>query len=148
MAASRRFHILVVDDNPDLLASVRFALEAFGTYEVETATNGMEGLERAVARQPDCMVIDVKMPSIDGNQLIRVLRGDPATAQIPLIILSALVQEDDLLRGHLAGVDQYLTKPFDVEALVEAIDHAVQLTPEARQARLRALLEQTERAER
>jgi len=140
--AGSPFRVLVVDDNRELLDAVRFALHALGTYEVETATGGAQGLERAIAQRPDCIVIDVKMPHIDGNQLVRVLRGDPDTAQIPLIILSALVQEEDVLRGRMAGVDEYLTKPFNVEDLVAAIERAVRLTPEERLARLHALLEE------
>lgn len=141
----RQFRILVVDDNEDLLLSVKFALHALGNYAVDTANDGETGLERAVASpRPDCVVVDVKMPGLNGNQLVRILRGDPQTADIPLIILSALVQEEDILRGQIAGVDQYLTKPFDVEVLIAAIERAVRLTPAERAARLRALLDDFE----
>lgn len=141
----RQYRILVVDDNEDLLLSVKFALQAWGNYIVETALNGEDGLDRAAGLpRPDCVVVDVKMPGLNGNQLVRILRGDPQTADIPLIILSALVQEEDILRGQIAGVDQYLTKPFDVEALVAAIERAVRLTSTERAARLRVLLDDFE----
>lgn len=139
------FRILVVDDNEELLLSVKFALHALGNYIVETALNGEEGLERAVeSPRPDCIIVDVKMPGLNGNQLVRILRGDPLTADIPLIILSALVQEEDILRGQIAGVDQYLTKPFEVDALIAAIERAVHLTQADRLAQLRALLDDPE----
>ena len=135
------FLVLVVDDNPELLRSVRFALEALGNYKVETALDGVEGLQRAVDMRPNCIIIDVKMPGINGNQLVTVLRGDPDTADIPLIILSALVQDDDILRGHIAGVDQYLSKPFIVTDLIAAIERVTQMTPQDRAARLQRLLD-------
>ncbi len=141
MNTKSRFRVLVVDDNPELLESVRFALESLGNYEVETALDGVDGLQRAIDLHPDCAIIDVKMPGINGNQLVTVLRGDPQTADIPLIILSALVQDDDVLRGQIAGVDQYLTKPFIVTDLIEAIERVTKMTPQDRAARLQRLLD-------
>src|SRR5690348_8593455 len=93
-SASRQpITVLIVDGNADLLESLSFALRTSGGFRVETATDGAQGLARAVELQPQCMIIDVKMPQIDGIRLVRALRGDPATASIPLVILSALVQE-------------------------------------------------------
>ena len=141
--AERRFRVLLVDDNLELLAAVRFAL--LDDYLIETATSAEDALERidqlAQRGLPDCMVIDVKMPGLNGVQLVRILRGDPTTAQIPLIILSAYVQGEDILRGQLAGVDRYLAKPFDLEVLIDAIQQATRMTPEQRLARLRAFLD-------
>lgn len=138
----RRFRVLLVDDNLELLEAVRFAL--LDDYHIETATSAEEALERidqlAQGQLPGCMVIDVKMPGLNGVQLVRILRGDLTTAQIPLIILSAFVQGEDILRGQLAGVDRYLAKPFDVEVLIDAIQQATHLTPEQRLARLRSFL--------
>src|SRR5262249_10146746 len=85
--------VLIVDDNEELLGSLAFALQRLGGFRVALATDGADGLEKAVALRPHCMVIDVKMPEIDGLKLVRALRGDPETAGIPLIILSALVQD-------------------------------------------------------
>lgn len=131
--------VLVVDDNADLLASVSFALRTLGGFRVEVATDGAEGLAMATEIRPDCVVIDVKMPEIDGIQLVRALRGDPATARIPLIILSALVQETDQALGMYAGADVYLTKPTKPQVLIEAIRHAIALSEEERVRRLRDL---------
>lgn len=140
-----RITVLVVDDNPDLLESVAFALRTLGGFLVETATDGVEGLERAVQLRPDCMVIDVKMPTIDGLQLVRVLRGDPATASIPLIILSALVQENDQAAGMFSGADEYLTKPTKPQVLIAAIRRVMALGEEERLRRLRLLAEEDPR---
>jgi CheY-like chemotaxis protein len=131
--------ILVVDDHRDLLDAVTFALSTQTRFQVETAQDGIEGLEKAIALQPACIVIDVKMPGLNGNQLVRVLRGDPATASIPLIILSALVQPHDQWEGLASGADQYLTKPLDRQELISAIDRAIQLSEQERSASQRRL---------
>lgn len=133
--------VLIVDDNAELLGSLEFALQRLGGFHVAVATDGADGLEKAVALRPDCMVIDVKMPEIDGLQLVRALRGDPETAGIPLVILSALVQDADRALGMYAGADQYLTKPAKPATLVEAIRRAIALTEDERQRRIRALAE-------
>jgi two-component system alkaline phosphatase synthesis response regulator PhoP len=138
---SRAYTVLVVDDNRDLLDLIAESLIMLGDYTIVTAENGAEGLERAFSVHPDCMVIDIKMPDLDGYQLIRALRGDSASASMPLVILSALVQEKDRLAGMLVGADQYLTKPIKPPELVEAIQEAIRLSQEERQRRVRALLD-------
>ena len=140
-SSERRYTVLVVDDNADLVESMSFALRTLGGFRVEVAVDGADGLEKAVMLQPDCMVVDVKMPGINGLQLVRVLRGDPETAEIPLVILSALVQDIDQALGMYAGADQYLTKPAKPLALIEAIHRAIELSEEERQRRLRKLAE-------
>jgi CheY-like chemotaxis protein len=137
--SDRRYTVLIVDDNADLLSSLSFALSTLGPLTVETATDGAEGLERIYTLRPDCVVIDVKMPEIDGIQLVRALRGDPATAPIPLVILSALVQENDQALGMFAGADQYLTKPTKPQTVAAAIQRAITLSAEERTRRMLAL---------
>jgi two-component system, OmpR family, alkaline phosphatase synthesis response regulator PhoP len=134
--------VLIVDDNEQLLASLSFALKALGGFRIEVATDGAAGLIKALDLQPDCMVIDVKMPEIDGLRLVRALRGDPETARIPLVLLSALVQPTDQALGMYAGADQYLTKPAKPHVVIEAIRRAIALTEEQRRRRLRALAEE------
>lgn len=134
-----RYTVLVVDDNEELLASLSFALKALGGFRIEVATDGAEGLVKAMTLQPDCMVIDVKMPEIDGLRLVRALRGDPATAGVPVVMLSALVQPADQALGMYAGADQYLTKPAKPQAVIAAILQAIALTEQQRGARLRDL---------
>lgn len=134
-----RYTVLIVDDNEDLLASLSFALKALGGYRIEVATDGAQGLFKAMELQPDCMVIDVKMPEIDGLRLVRALRGDPDTAGIPVVMLSALVQPIDQALGMYAGADQYLTKPSKPQAVIAAIQQAIALTEQQRRTRLRDL---------
>src|SRR6185437_1900109 len=95
--------ILVVDDNPDLLFLVAESLREFSDFEVVTASDGVAGLHRYYETRPACVIIDVKMPGLDGYQLVRALRGDPETKATPLIILSALIQRHEQLAGLLAG---------------------------------------------
>ena len=133
--------ILVVDDNSDLLASLQFTLILLGKMNVETATNGDDGLEKIMTLHPDCAVIDVKMSGLNGYQLVRAIRGDPSTASIPLIILSALVQDKDQQIGFLSGADRYLTKPIKPQALIAAINDALQESDEVREERFRMMAE-------
>ena len=127
--------VLVIDDNPTIVELIKYAVNLQGTYQVVVAYDGVQGLERVYIEHPDCVIIDVKMPRMDGYQLVRCLRGDPRTADTPLIILSAMTREEDQLTGSLSGVDEYLTKPFKPSALNAAIDRVLQLTPADRQRR-------------
>jgi CheY-like chemotaxis protein len=134
--------ILLVDDNHDLLALITESLTLLGGFTVVTADNGADGLARAVALRPDCVIIDVRMPGIDGYQLIHALRGDPETAALPLVILTALTQEHFHVAGLLSGADQYLTKPIKPPNLVAAIQESIRLSEADRRGRLQALLDE------
>ena len=135
--------VLVIDDNPTIVELIKYAVNLQGTYNVVVAYDGVQGLERVYEEQPDCVLIDVKMPRMDGYQLVRCLRGDARTANTPLIILSAMTREEDQMTGFLSGVDEYLTKPFKPIALNAAIERVLHLTPAERQQRM-VQLEQTQ----
>lgn len=134
--------VLVIDDNPTIVELIKYAVNLQGSYEVAVAYDGVQGLEAVFTEHPDCVIIDVKMPRMDGYQLVRCLRGDARTANIPLIILSAMTRDTDQMTGLLSGVDEYLTKPFKPSALNAAIERVLRLTPADRQRRLE-MLEQT-----
>jgi DNA-binding response OmpR family regulator len=131
--------VLVIDDNPTIVELVKYAICFHGNYEVVAAYDGEEGLRRFYQDRPDCVIIDVKMPRIDGYQLARCLRGDATSAHVPLIILSAMIREEDKVQGYLSGVDEYLTKPFKPAALSAALERVMKITVEQRNQRMREL---------
>jgi two-component system alkaline phosphatase synthesis response regulator PhoP len=138
--------VLVIDDNPTIVELIKYAVNLQGAYQVVVAYDGVQGLERVFIERPDCVIIDVKMPKMDGYQLVRCLRGDVRTADIPLIILSAMTREEDQMTGLLSGADEYLTKPFKPTALNAAIERVLRLTPADRQRRTDSLVQtQSER---
>ena len=114
--ASDRPLVLVADDDPDILELVCFRLERAG-YEVVKAQDGEEALRAAGERQPDLAVLDVMMPKLTGYDVTRRIRADEQTSRIPVILLTARVQEADVERGFEAGADDYLKKPFSPQEL-------------------------------
>lgn len=112
--------ILVVDDDPDILQFVRLNLELDG-FTVELAGGGREALEKAAAAPPDLMLLDIMMPEIDGLTVLRRLRTDPGTANIPVIVLTARSLAEDRVKGLDLGADDYITKPFDLEELIARV---------------------------
>ena len=115
--------VLVADDDEDILELVSFRLERAG-YEVVTARDGAAALAVAQERRPDLAVLDVMMPGLNGYEVTQRLRADDATRDIPVILLTARVQEADVNRGFEAGADDYLRKPFspqELRARVQAI---------------------------
>ncbi len=134
--------VLIVDDDPDLIDLLTDGLQLVGGYEVVVAPDGANGLETFMQTRPDCVVVDVRMPGLNGYQFVRALRGDPATAQAPIVVLSALAQDHDQLAGMLSGADAYLFKPVKMSDLTRMIEHVMQLTAEQRSQQLRALAEQ------
>lgn len=136
------YTVLVVDDSAELRSLVAESLRKLGRFNVVEAQDGIEGLERFFEVHPDCVVIDVKMPGLDGYQLIRALRGDPASSGTPLVILSAMVQEKDRLAGFFSGVDEYLVKPVGPLELVQTICRVIGRSDDERRQRLRTLLDE------
>jgi two-component system alkaline phosphatase synthesis response regulator PhoP len=104
--------ILAVDDERHIVRLVEVNLQRAG-YDVVTAFDGREALEKVQSERPDLIVLDVMMPYMDGFEVLKRLKQDPVTAQIPVIMLTAKAQDADVFRGWQSGVDCYLTKPFN-----------------------------------
>ena len=109
--------ILVVDDEKDILELVTYNLTK-GGYKVTGATCGEDALKLARAKPPDLIVLDLMLPEIDGLEVCKILRRDPATARIPIIMLTAKAAEVDRIVGLEIGADDYVTKPFSPRELV------------------------------
>jgi DNA-binding response OmpR family regulator len=113
--------VLVADDDPDILQLVTFQMERAG-YQVVRAADGEEALRLARELEPDLAVLDVMMPKLTGYDVTRKLREEDATRDIPVILLTARVQEADVEEGFEAGADDYLTKPFSPQELLERVE--------------------------
>ena len=118
-----RTPVLIVDDEPYILRSLRYLLAREG-YDVETASDGAEGLERVRTLRPRLVFLDVMMPHMSGYEVCEQIKQDPALAGTYVILLSARGQQGDRERGFLGGADEYITKPFsprEVAARVRAV---------------------------
>jgi two-component system phosphate regulon response regulator PhoB len=109
--------ILVVDDEPDALELIQYNLKAAG-YDVATAADGEEALKKARAANPALVILDVMLPEVDGLEVCKRLRREPATAAVPIIMLTAKAGEIDRVLGLELGADDYVTKPFSPRELV------------------------------
>lgn len=113
--------ILVADDDEDILNLVCFRLEQVG-YDVARASNGAEAVRLAEERRPALCVFDVQMPEMTGYEAIEHLRADEGLADVPIILLTASVQERDMARGYEVGADDYMRKPFNPRELQARIE--------------------------
>ncbi|MGI4792103.1 MAG: response regulator transcription factor [Janthinobacterium lividum] len=109
--------ILTCDDEKHIVRLIQVNLERQG-YEVITAFNGAECLEKVKEDRPDLIVLDVMMPEMTGFEVLDILKKDPETESIPVIMLTARAQDSDVLRGWQSGVECYLTKPFNPMELI------------------------------
>ena len=109
--------ILVVDDELNIVRLIQVNLERHG-YQVETANNGVQALEKIRASRPDLLVSDVMMPEMDGFELLSNVRRDPTLNDLPVIMLTAKAQDRDVMDGYTRGADMYLTKPFNPAELI------------------------------
>jgi DNA-binding response OmpR family regulator len=108
--------VLVADDDPDIQSLVVLRLERSG-YRVLRASDGQEALDLALSELPDLAVLDITMPKLDGCEVTRSLRAHAETVAMPVILLTARVQEDDVERGMAAGATDYVKKPFSPQEL-------------------------------
>ncbi len=120
-----RSKILVVDDEPEAVELVEFNLKQAG-YSVVTAADGAEALNKARATQPSLIVLDLMLPEVDGLEVCKMLRRDPATTGIPIVMLTAKAAEIDRVLGLELGADDYVTKPFSPRELVLRVKKLLQ----------------------
>jgi DNA-binding NarL/FixJ family response regulator len=113
--------LLVVDDEPNLLRAVAACLKA-EDYEVSTARSGNEALMRLAESIPDLIISDIRMPGMDGYKLARQLRASQRTALVPIVFLTAKDETADRIEGFRAGIDAYLTKPFEPDELIAVVN--------------------------
>ena len=114
--------VLVVDDDPQVLRLMRVNLELEG-YDVVSAPDGEEALEAVVNERPDVVVCDVMMPGVDGLTVLRSLRANPQFSKIPFVVVSAKAQRSDVKAALDMGADKYITKPFDPQDLLDAVEN-------------------------
>lgn len=113
--------IIVVDDNPDIITIVKTILEGKG-YNVMCATSGEEMFTSMQQEKPNLIILDIMMPQMDGLEVLSRLKGSAETSSIPVILLTAKVQYEDVLGGYKLGADYYITKPFTSTQLVNGIN--------------------------
>jgi CheY-like chemotaxis protein len=127
----RIYRILVVDDDEDARVLLMRALAKSAlALEVAAAADGRQALEAVARRRPDAIITDIMMPRMNGFDLCIALRADPATKDIPVIMVTALEGERDCQRGLAVGADAYLTKPFSWSALAERLVELLAAAPD------------------
>ncbi len=112
--------ILVVDDEVNITQILQFSIGAEG-FEVITAQNGEDAIEKARREQPDLIILDIMMPKIDGYEACRILKSNPLTKHIPVVLLTAKGREIDKKLGYEVGATDYIVKPFSPNKLIERI---------------------------
>ena len=126
--------ILVVEDEQPIrkLIDLNLRLES---HEVITAADGYEALQQTEAGDPDLIILDIMLPGLDGWEVLKRLRQDTKFQDTPVVVLTALVQDVDIIRGWQLGADEYITKPFSPVALVKTVQMVLNRTPEERKSR-------------
>lgn len=122
--------ILIVEDEEQMIEMLKIRLEANG-YEVLSAVDGKQGLEKAQREAPDLIILDLMIPKMDGFKVCGLLKKDARYARIPIIMFTARAQESDKRMGEEVGADAYLTKPFEPKALVAKIEELLNASASA-----------------
>ncbi len=120
-----RAKILVVDDEPDYISTIQRRLQ-WCHYDVVIATNGKEGLEKAIEERPDLILLDTSMPVMNGHEMLERLRNHPDLNDVPVIMVTALCEVQDIATASSHGVADYVAKPFDFTELMEKIANALE----------------------
>jgi len=123
-----KYNILAVDDIPLNLLLVQKMLSRF-KFDIRTADNGQQALDAVADRRPDLILLDLMMPGIDGFEVIKRLREDPATADIRIVILSALNSNEDVVKGFDLGANDFIMKPIIMEKLLNSVFTQLKFVP-------------------
>ncbi len=115
-----KYNLLAVDDIPLNLVLVQKMLSRFN-FQMRTATSGQHALDAVAEKKPDLILLDLMMPGIDGFEVIRRLRENPVTANIQIVILSALNSQEDIVKGFNMGANDYIMKPIIMEKLLTCV---------------------------
>ena len=113
--------ILVVEDEADIAGLIKHTLERKGDVQVEIAGDGDAALQAVTRSLPDLMILDLNLPAVSGTEVCRILRGRPASARLPIIMLTARTGESDRIAGLDLGADDYVTKPFSLRELIARV---------------------------
>lgn len=124
--------ILIVDDNTDLLTVLRLAFKAAG-YVVRTADNGADAFKKVRSFAPDLILLDLVLPELDGFAICEILKKNPATAGIPIVVLTGLSSQLSRFAGLESGADEYLTKPFNFTDILAKVNRVLERFPAHRQ---------------
>jgi two-component system alkaline phosphatase synthesis response regulator PhoP len=119
-----RARVLIVDDEADIVSTIQYRLE-FCEFEVITAANGKEGLEKAANEKPDIILLDISMPVMNGHEMLERLKNRPDIKDIPVIVLSAYSDAKDIAKAAELGIADYVTKPFDFTELMGKISNTL-----------------------
>lgn len=120
-----RAKILLVDDEPDIVDTIQCRLEA-NNFDVVTASNGQEGLDKAAEEKPDLILLDTNMPVMNGHEMLEHIKKRPDLKEIPIIMCTALCEANDIAAASAYGIADYVTKPFDYTDLIEKITGALE----------------------
>jgi len=115
----RRFKLLIVEDEPD----IRDALAQFfgDRYDIAMAQDGLEAVARALSERPDLILLDLRLPKLDGFRVCERIKGHPETHHVPIVMVTALIETPDKVRGIKYGADEYLNKPVDLQVLANVV---------------------------
>lgn len=117
---SRKKKILIIEDEPDIAASLAARLELEG-FRIDITNNGQEGVHSARSGKPDLILLDIMMPLLNGYDVLNLLKTDPSTKAIPIIVLTALPHVEDAEKAFQAGASDFLNKPYTNERLVQKV---------------------------
>lgn len=110
-------YVLIIEDDEIVARTIERSLRG-DEFKITVTNSGVEGLKVARRRPPDLVILDIIMPGMDGYTVCREMRADPLISEVPILFLTAKIKDEDKIAGFLAGADDYLTKPFNVDELI------------------------------